>query len=320
MAKSKYPGIDEDLASGDSTYSEYTQETATTGWTAVTTGLETILKGNDVNYVRQKYGFCSIIMSIALILYLTTSMSMCGVAPFGVNPAIGPYPDGLSGSGAKNAYFVVEEYQYWRFLTAPFMSVGIIHLLCTVGILLETGAFFEREWGSINWLIVLATSSIGATLYSCIFSPDTVSVMSSATVVGLFGAKCSTLILTVGTDLLSGDGNINEELDMGTVINIVCSFAFTMMLAIFPYVDFSGHLGGFMTGFFVGMILLTRSVRAPPMVKLVWMFLGVGLSLITIIHGIVSLVTLEPDGELGFPCYYFDNIHSEGYECTCSVN
>jgi len=319
MAKSKYPGIDEDLASGDSTYSEYTQETATTGWTAVTTGLETILKGNDVNYVRQKYGFCSIIMSIALILYLTTSMSMCGVAPFGVNPAIGPYPDGLSGSGAKNAYFIVEEYEYWRFITAPFMCVGIIHLLCTVAILLETGAFFEREWGSINWMIILAISAIGSTMYSCIVSPNTVSVISSAAVMGLFGAKFSTLTLTVGNDFFSG-ADSNEDLDTGTIINIVCSLAFTMLLAIFPYVDFSGHLSGFMTGFFCGMIILTRSLRASPMVKLVWIIGGTGFSVIAGIHGIISLAVLEPDGELGFPCYYFDNIHYEGYECTCSVN
>ena len=73
-------------------------------------------------------------MSIALVLYLTTSMSMCGVVPFGVNPAIGPYPDGLSRSGAKNAYFIVEQYEYWRFITSPFMYVEIIHLLCTVAI------------------------------------------------------------------------------------------------------------------------------------------------------------------------------------------
>lgn len=319
MGKAKYPGIDEGLASGDSTYSGYTQDSATTGWTAATTGLETILKGDDVNYVRQKYGFCSIIMSIALVLYLTTSMSMCGVAPLTVNPAIGPYPDGLSGSGAKNAYFIAEEYQYWRFITAPIMSVGIIHLLCTVAILLETGAYFEREWGSINWMIVLATSSIGSTMYSCIFSPDTVSVISSAGVVGLFGAKFSTIVLTLGSDFFS-DVVSNEEFDTGTFINIVCSFAFTMMLAIFPYVDFSGHLFGFITGFFVGMILLTRSVRAPPIVKLVWIFLGVGLTLITSIHGIISLAILQPDGELGYPCYYFDNLHYEGYECTCTVN
>ena len=65
---------------------------------------------------------------------------------------------------------------------------------------------------------------------------------------GLFGAKFSTLTLTVGSDFFSG-ADSNEDLDTGTVINIVCSLAFNMLLAIFPYVDFSGHLSGFMTGF-----------------------------------------------------------------------
>ena len=174
MGKSKYPGIDAGILSGESAYSGYTEETEGSQYTS---GLETILKGDDVNYVRQKYGFCSIIYSITLVLYLTTTMSMCGVAPIAVNPAIGPYPDSLSGSGAKNAFFVTEQHEYWRFISSPFMSVGIIHLLCTVAILLETGAFFEREWGSIQWMIILGTSAIGSTFWGCAYNPDTVSVM-----------------------------------------------------------------------------------------------------------------------------------------------
>lgn len=318
MGKSKYPGLDAGLQSDDSETC-YTQETGGSQWTTVTSGLETILKGDDVNYVRQKYGFFSILYSIILVLYLSTTMSMCGIAPFAINPAIGPYPDGLSGSGAKNAYFIAEEYQFWRFITAPFMSVGIIHLLCTIAILLETGAFFEREWGSVKWIIILGASGFGSTFWSCIFNSDTVSVMSSAAVVGLFGAKFSTIMLTVGNDLfLNSPGN--DELDTGTVINIICSFAFTMLLAIFPFVDFSGHLSGFVTGFFVGQIVLTRNVRTEPMIKLIWICFGFGCTLIAVIYGIVTMVRLEPDGELAFPCYYFDNIHFEGYECTCSEN
>lgn len=322
MGRSKYPGIDAGLTpSGDSEYSGYTQETGGSQYTTQTSGLETILKGDDVNYVRQKYGFCSIIMSIALVLYLTTTMSMCGVAPISVNPAIGPYPDSLSGSGAKNAHYVVEEHEIWRFFSAPLMSVGIIHLLCTVAILLETGAFFEREWGSIQWMIILGTSAMGSTFWGCIFNPDTVSVMSSAAVVGLFGGKFSTLILTLGSDCLGITGNRGDEIDLdtGTVVNIVCSFAFTTMLAIFPYVDFSGHLGGFVTGFSIGMIILTRNVRTSPHAKLVWISLGFIFTLTGFIYGLVAMARLEPDGELAFPCYYFDNIHYEGYECTCTA-
>lgn len=319
MAKSKYPGLDEGIESNDSTYSGYTQETSGSAWTTYTSGLETILKGDDVNYVRQKYGFCSILISIILILYLTTTMSLCGIAPLAVNPAIGPYPDGLSGSGAKNFYFISEDYQYWRFISASFMSVGIIHLLCTVAILLETGAYFEREWGSVSWLIILGTSAVGSFMWSCMFNPDTVSVMSSAAVVGLFGAKFSQLVLTVGSDVFTDSSySSSEELDTGTVVNIVCSFAFTMVLAAFPFVDFSGHLGGFITGFFVGMIILTRNVRTSPVCKLVWIVGGFGFSFITFVYAVVVLVKLEPDGELAFPCYYFDYIHYEGYECTCA--
>ena len=169
----QYPGIDSGLTSE----TDYTGDgSVDSAWTLQSLGIETILKGDDINYIQRKFGFGSIIISVFLLIYLITTMSLCGLAPFDVNPTVGPYPDALSGCGAKNIFSIWYDQQYWRFLTAPLMSVGLLHLFCNTAILLETGAQFEREWGTFLWIIIFICSGIGATIFSSIFNPETVSV------------------------------------------------------------------------------------------------------------------------------------------------
>jgi len=303
---SRYPGIDEGVTSD----TDYTDGSGT--WT-FQSGIETILKGDDLNFMRQRFGFCSILMAIVQLVYIITMMSLCGLAPLDVNPAIGPYPDALSGCGAKNIYSICYDRQYWRFFTAPLMSIGVIHLICNTFLMLETGALFEREWGSLKWIIILTCSGVGSTIFSSIFAPDAVTVASSGAIMGLFGAKFSQLLLGI----YHFDEN-EENVDVDQLGNISCSFIFTLMLAVFPFIDVSGHVGGLVTGFLIGMVILSRSIRTETSTKLMWVGVGIVLTIITSVQGIIIMVGTEIDANLQYPCYYFENMHVENYECACS--
>jgi len=170
----------------DSQGSSWTLSSVGTGnWTMATIGtnattdsayLETILRGDDLNYVKQKYGNLSIVMSVLQLFFLTMLLALCGFAPIMINPAIGPYPDALSVAGATNSYAILRQFQVWRLITTPLLSAGVLHFLCIVGIQLELGAFFEREWGSRSWFIIYMSSAVGCALCDCAFNPNGVSV------------------------------------------------------------------------------------------------------------------------------------------------
>eukprot|EP00978_Attheya_sp_CCMP212_P034166 scaffold141971_cov35-Attheya_sp.AAC.1 len=48
-----------------------------------------------------------------------------------------------------------------RPLEALPVGAGVIHLFCNLALQLETGAFFEQEWGSARWLAIYLVSSLG---------------------------------------------------------------------------------------------------------------------------------------------------------------
>ena len=125
----------------------------------------------EIYFVAQRYGYCSIVFSLCQTGILATMMINCGIAPFNINPMIGPYPDALSEWGAKNSVNILQDGEWYRLITPIMLHAGVIHLLCNVAVQVETGAFFEREWGSKNWLIIYLSSAVGSSILSVIFMP-----------------------------------------------------------------------------------------------------------------------------------------------------
>ncbi len=154
----------------------WTMGTMGSAYTADSAYLETILRGDDLNYMQQKYGNMSIIISVIQLFFLVMVLALCGFAPMSINPAIGPYPDILSMIGATNSYAILKQGQIWRYFTTPFISAGILHFLCLIGIQLELGAFFEREWGSGAWLVIYIASAFGSAMCDSAFNNYGISV------------------------------------------------------------------------------------------------------------------------------------------------
>jgi len=145
----------------------------------------------DVYIVKQKRGYCSIFFSVVQTLVLIAMTWQCKLAPMSINPMVGPYPDALSYWGGKNTVLILEDNEYWRLVTPIFLHAGLIHLFGNIAVQLESGVFFEREWGSVTWLIVYLVSALGSSILSCVSMPNSISVGSSGAVMGLFGAKLS---------------------------------------------------------------------------------------------------------------------------------
>ena len=196
----------------------------------------------EIYIVQQKFGYCSILFSIAQTVILTIMMAKCGVAPMEINPMVGPYPDALSDWGGKNAVNILDDGEWWRLVTPIMLHAGVIHLLCNVAVQLETGAFFEREWGSIKWLVVYLSSAVGSTILSVIFMPNAISVGSSGAVMGLFGAKLSEVICRLCESDKTKEERVAHQVRKEQCAGVTCSVTLVMLFSFIPYGMLSSSL------------------------------------------------------------------------------
>mmetsp|Transcript_51709 Transcript_51709/g.155189 ORF Transcript_51709/g.155189 Transcript_51709/m.155189 type:complete len:410 (-) Transcript_51709:98-1327(-) len=272
----------------------------------------------DVYIVRQKYGYCSIFFSAVQTIVLVVMMWQCRVAPLQINPMVGPYPDALNYWGAKNAVLIIEDGERWRLVTPIFLHAGVIHLLCNASVQLETGAFFEREWGSGVWLTVYLLSAIGSSILSSCFMPNSISVGSSGAVMGLFGAKLSEVFCRACESQRTRQERIGHEVRMEQLNGVLCSVTLVGLFSFIPYVDWAAHLGGLVAGMTVGLVTFSFSIKSKMYVG-IWFIIGVGSTVTAFILALKYMYNeVEPADELRDVCGYYKQ-YFEDYECNCQL-
>jgi membrane associated rhomboid family serine protease len=189
----------------------------------------------EIYIVSQQWGYLAILFSLGQTIVLAIMMIECGVAPFQINPMIGPYPDALSDWGAKNAVNILEDGEWWRVVTPIMLHAGVIHLVCNVAVQLESGAFFEREWGSLKWLIIYLSSAVGSSILSVIFMPQAISVGSSGAVMGLFGAKLAEVICRLCESDKTKEERVAHQVRKEQCAAVTCSVTVVMLFSFIPY-------------------------------------------------------------------------------------
>jgi membrane associated rhomboid family serine protease len=271
----------------------------------------------EIYIVRQNWGYCSIFFSIIQTIILALMMWQCGVAPMSINPMIGPYPDGLSEWGGKNSVLILEDDEWWRLVTPILLHAGVIHLVCNVAVQLETGVFFEKEWGSVRWTIVYMFSAVGSSVLSVIVMPNAVSVGSSGAVMGLFGGKLAEVLLRFTEPNDTEQEQIGHKVRKEQCFGVTCSVVVVMLFSFIPYVDWAAHLGGVLAGFVVGIFVFATEIRSHAW-RFFWMVVGVLLSIASFTMALQYMYSgnIETIEELRDVCgYYTENF--ENYECNC---
>lgn len=270
----------------------------------------------DYENTQQEHGYLAILLTLIQTLILAAMMAFCGAAPLKINWSIGPYPDALSEFGAKNPYLMIEMNEWWRFFTPQLLNTGVVQLLCNAYVQLETAAFYEREWGSRRWGIIYLCSAVGSTIVASILDPNTIGVSSSSALMGIFGAKLAeVLTLTIFDTFYRRDGAAFQHLS-GTL----CSLVTVCLFCAAPHNDWSGHIGGLATGFFLGMLLFGKYIRKLHL-KAAWQLLGLAIfvaCLGTAINELVNYVT--PSDVTGDACTYYKSIFmDQDYNCQCGI-
>ena len=156
-------------------------------------------------------------------------------------------PEMLRNFGAIN-YIDIRTGQYWRYLSAIFLHIGIMHLLVNSISLFILGSLLEKLLGSYKFIIIYMFSGIGGSSFSyAMISPWAVGAGASGAIFGCLGALGVFFLLNKNSLGRSGKENFNAVLIMA-VINF--GFGFTL-----PNIDNWAHLGGFICGALTSLAL-----------------------------------------------------------------
>ncbi|KAL9335764.1 hypothetical protein Peur_072945 [Populus x canadensis] len=169
--------------------------------------------------------------------------------PLKDNPLFGPSSATLERLGALEWTKVVHKHQGWRLISCIWLHAGIIHLLANMLSLVFIGIRLEQQFGFVRIGIVYLLSGFGGSVLSSLFIRNSISVGASGALFGLLGAMLSELITNWSI-------YTNKTAALFTLLVIT---AINLAIGILPHVDNFAHIGGFLSGFLLGFVLLPRS-------------------------------------------------------------
>ncbi|PWA53525.1 Peptidase S54, rhomboid [Artemisia annua] len=242
--------------------------------------------------------------------------------PLKENPLFGPSANTLEKMGALEWWKIVHGHQGWRLVTANWLHAGLIHLVVNMLSLVLIGVRLEQQFGFLRIGVIYLLSGFGGSILSSLFIQKSISVGASGALFGLLGTMLSELI--TNWTIYS-----NKAAALLTLIVIV---VINLAVGILPFVDNFAHIGGFMTGFLLGFILLPRpqfgwlerhnlpaGVRVRSKYKVYQYILGM-IALAALVAGFTVGLVMLFHGENGYKhchwCRYLNCVPTSKWECN----
>nr|GME17503.1 RHOMBOID-like protein 1 [Ipomoea batatas] len=238
--------------------------------------------------------------------------------PFSENPLLGPSSNTLEKMGALDVSKVVEEHQAWRLITCIWLHGGVFHLLANMLSLFIIGIRLEQEFGFVRIGVLYLISGLGGSLLSALFIRSSISVGASGALFGLLGSMLSEL-------LINWSIYVNK---IAILVTLVVIIVINLAMGLLPHVDNFAHIGGFLSGFFLGFVFLIRphfgwvsqryaptaysSLRPIPKFKAYQLVLWVS-SIILLIIGLLRGVDLN---EKCSWCHYLSCVPTSRWSCN----
>lgn len=132
---------------------------------------------------------------------------------------------------------------YYRLITAAFIHIGMIHLLCNMYCLYIVGSQIENFYGKTKYILIYLFSAICGSLLS-IISSNSISAGASGAIFGLFGS-----LIYFG---------YHYRVYLGSVIKsqLIPLIILNLSLGLFlEGIDTAAHIGGLVGGFLISTAL-----------------------------------------------------------------
>ncbi|PKU68903.1 RHOMBOID-like protein 2 [Dendrobium catenatum] len=168
--------------------------------------------------------------------------------PLKENPLLGPSSNTLEKMGALDVSKVVHGHQGWRLVTCAWLHAGVVHVLANMLSLLFIGIRLEQEFGFVRIGPLYIISGLGGSLLSALFIQSSISVGASGALFGLLGGMLAELIT---------NWSIYAN-KVAALLTLVFIIVINLAVGVLPHVDNFAHIGGFISGFLLGFVLLIR--------------------------------------------------------------
>lgn len=166
--------------------------------------------------------------------------------------------------------------QWWRLGSAMFLHFGAVHLGMNMLALWDGGKLVERMFGSARFLLIYLVSGIGGNLLSLVVQGNqAVSGGASGAIFGIYGALLVYLWVArhqmqqVEFRWLFWGGMLFSALTIG-------------MGYVIPGIDNSAHIGGFLTGGVLGLLMLPAFLRGSPAITISQALAGLAWALVVL--------------------------------------
>ena len=156
-------------------------------------------------------------------------------------------------SGFDNSWMAVKwNGEYYRIFTSMFLHADLNHLLNNMFVLFIIGKRYEKSEGKFRFIIVYflggILASIASLSYNMIMRNEIVSLGASGAIFALIGAsvasviKCRNKLKTIS----------ERQMILFAIFSLYAGFANTST-------DNIAHLGGFVSGFLIGLVITKQS-------------------------------------------------------------
>ncbi|MGH9865166.1 MAG: rhomboid family intramembrane serine protease [Candidatus Acidiferrales bacterium] len=140
--------------------------------------------------------------------------------------------------------------QPWRFVTACFLHANLLHIVFNMWVLIDLAPAIEELYGSPRFFFLYVVCGIGGYILSGSFGHF--SIGASGAIVGLIGLLLAITYRRGG----SGMQQLRTQVYRWIIYLVLWGF-------FFPGVDNMAHLGGGITGFILGKLMLDRAPATP---------------------------------------------------------
>jgi membrane associated rhomboid family serine protease len=186
-------------------------------------------------------------------VYATPGLIILNVLVFfvmilnGISP-LNPDLSSIIPWGVKYSIVILENGEWWRFVTGMFIHAGLLHLVINMAGLWFLGNITERLYGSVTFTLIYLVSGLSGNVISLFLNTIGISAGSSGAIMGILGALIPVML---NRKIL-----LPRRLVRQVLILLVVATGITFVFGFFvDFVDNAVHFGGFAIGVGIGYIL-----------------------------------------------------------------
>ena len=153
--------------------------------------------------------------------------------------------EALVNFGAFFPPYILQNNEYYRFITSIFIHIGLAHIFFNGYALYIFGTQIERVMGKIRYIMFFLITGIGGNIVTYIFSYETISAGASGSLFGILGAFL--YLIRNHADMITPEGR-------KSILSILAlNLGLTILV---PNISITAHFGGLIIGYLISYIFI----------------------------------------------------------------